>query len=60
MSKGDRDEFSGGEGMSEWRECKLGDFADRQTGLFGSQLHASDYVSEGHLVGASCTRPCRV
>ncbi|WP_404791464.1 restriction endonuclease subunit S [Altericista sp. CCNU0014] len=25
MSKGDRAEFSGGEGMSEWRECKLGE-----------------------------------
>jgi type I restriction enzyme, S subunit len=47
MSKGDRIEFSGGEGMSEWRECKLGDFAEIQTGPFGSQLHASDYVFEG-------------
>lgn len=33
--------------MSEWRECKLGDFADIQTGPFGSQLHASDYVDVG-------------
>ncbi len=33
--------------MSEWRECKLGDFADIQTGPFGSQLHAADYVDVG-------------
>ncbi|MGR9037626.1 MAG: restriction endonuclease subunit S, partial [Gammaproteobacteria bacterium] len=33
--------------MSGWRECKLGDFADIQTGPFGSQLHASDYVDNG-------------
>ena len=33
--------------MSEWRECKLSDVADIQTGSFGSQLHASDYVAYG-------------
>lgn len=33
--------------MSEWREHKLGDFADIQTGPFGSQLHAADYVEYG-------------
>lgn len=33
--------------MSEWKEYKLGDFAEVQTGPFGSQLHASDYVAVG-------------
>jgi type I restriction enzyme S subunit len=33
--------------MSEWQSYKLGDFADIQTGPFGSQLHASDYVEHG-------------
>lgn len=33
--------------MSEWLECKLGDFAEIQTGPFGSQLHAADYVDVG-------------
>ena len=33
--------------MRGWRECKLGDFADIQTGPFGSQLHAADYVEVG-------------
>lgn len=33
--------------MSEWCECKLGDFAEIQTGPFGSQLHAADYVDVG-------------
>lgn len=33
--------------MSEWKECKLGDIADVQTGPFGSQLHQSDYVDVG-------------
>lgn len=33
--------------MREWKEYKLRDFADVQTGPFGSQLHASDYVSHG-------------
>jgi len=30
-----------------WRECELGDIADIQTGPFGSQLHAADYVEIG-------------
>lgn len=33
--------------MTEWRECKLSDIADIQTGPFGSQLHQSDYVEIG-------------
>ncbi len=33
--------------MSNWKEYKLGDFAEIQTGPFGSQLHASDYVEHG-------------
>lgn len=33
--------------MSEWKEYKLMDFAEVQTGPFGSQLHAHDYVSFG-------------
>ena len=33
--------------MSEWRECKLGDVAEVQTGPFGSQLHQKDYVPIG-------------
>lgn len=38
--------------MSEWREMTLGLICDEggggiQTGPFGSQLHASDYVSDG-------------
>lgn len=33
--------------MREWKECKLGDIADVQTGPFGSQLHMSDYKSSG-------------
>jgi len=33
--------------MSEWRKCKLGEFAYIQTGPFGSQLHAADYVDVG-------------
>ena len=33
--------------MSEWRETTLGDHASIQTGPFGSQLHASDYVPVG-------------
>lgn len=39
--------YGAGGGFSEWRECKLGDFADIQTGPFGSQLHAADYVDVG-------------
>ena len=33
--------------MTDWKEYKLGDFADIQTGPFGSQLHAADYVLNG-------------
>jgi type I restriction enzyme S subunit len=33
--------------MSEWKECKLGDVAEVQTGPFGSQLHQSDYKAVG-------------
>lgn len=39
--------FGGGEGMAGWRDCRLGDFAEIQTGPFGSQLHAADYVDDG-------------
>lgn len=31
----------------EWKEVRLGDIADVQTGPFGSQLHRSDYIAEG-------------
>ena len=38
--------------VSEWRRCTIGDLcdsgvADIQTGPFGSQLHAYDYVEDG-------------
>ena len=33
--------------MSGWKEIRLSDIADIQTGPFGSQLHASDYVING-------------
>ena len=33
--------------MNDWKECKLGDIAEIQTGPFGSQLHASDYIQNG-------------
>ncbi len=33
--------------MNEWKEYKLGDFVEIQTGPFGSLLHASDYVASG-------------
>lgn len=33
--------------MSEWKAYRLKDFANIQTGPFGSQLHAADYVSIG-------------
>jgi type I restriction enzyme S subunit len=33
--------------MSEWKEYKLGEITDVQTGPFGSQLHMSDYKTVG-------------
>lgn len=33
--------------MSEWKECRIGDVCDTQTGPFGSQLHNEDYVEIG-------------
>ena len=33
--------------MSEWKECKIGDVCETQTGPFGSQLHNEDYVEVG-------------
>ena len=33
--------------MEEWKEYKLGDVSDIQTGPFGSQLHQRDYVDDG-------------
>ena len=33
--------------MSDWKEYKLGDIANVQTGPFGSQLHNKDYVKKG-------------
>lgn len=33
--------------MADWIELTLGELADIQTGPFGSQLHASDYVDYG-------------
>ena len=33
--------------MEEWKEYKLGEIAQIQTGPFGSQLHKSDYVDDG-------------
>jgi type I restriction enzyme, S subunit len=33
--------------MSKWKEYKLKEFAEIQTGPFGSQLHAADYVNIG-------------
>ena len=33
--------------MSEWREVKLCEVSDIQTGPFGSQLHKEDYVTNG-------------
>jgi type I restriction enzyme, S subunit len=42
--------------MSEWKEYKLSDFAEIQTGPFGSQLHASDYVE----IGTPCVMPTNI
>lgn len=33
--------------MSDWKEYRIGDICDTQTGPFGSQLHNKDYVEEG-------------
>ena len=33
--------------MEEWKEVKLGEIANIQTGPFGSQLHNKDYVQKG-------------
>ncbi|MBK6554466.1 MAG: restriction endonuclease subunit S [Rhodocyclaceae bacterium] len=33
--------------MKAWQQLSLGDIADIQTGPFGSQLHAADYVDSG-------------
>ena len=42
--------------MEEWKEYKLGDFSDIQTGPFGSQLHQRDYVS----FGTPCIMPTNI
>lgn len=33
--------------MTDWKEYKLGEIAEIQTGPFGAQLHASEYVASG-------------
>lgn len=42
--------------MNDLKEYKLGDIAEIQTGPFGSQLHASDYVP----VGIPCLMPTNI
>ena len=42
--------------MSEWKEYRLGEIADIQTGPFGSQLHQRDYVT----VGTPCIMPTNI
>ena len=42
--------------MEEWKEYKLGEIADIQTGPFGSQLHQSDYVE----IGTPCIMPTNI
>lgn len=42
--------------MSEWRDYKLGNIADIQTGPFGSQLHQRDYVD----IGTPCIMPTNI
>ena len=42
--------------MEEWKEYKLGEIADIQTGPFGSQLHQSDYVE----YGTPCIMPTNI
>jgi type I restriction enzyme, S subunit len=52
MIRGDCGEFDVDEGMSEWRNYKLGQLvdqgiADLQTGPFGTMLNASEYTATG-------------
>ncbi len=42
--------------MEEWKEYKLGEITDIQTGPFGSQLHQRDYVD----VGTPCIMPTNI
>ena len=42
--------------MEEWKEYKLGELADIQTGPFGSQLHQHDYVD----AGTPCIMPTNI
>ena len=42
--------------MEAWKEYKLGEIADIQTGPFGSQLHQRDYVD----VGTPCIMPTNI
>ena len=42
--------------MEDWKEYKLGDISDIQTGPFGSQLHQCDYVD----VGTPCIMPTNI
>ena len=42
--------------MEEWKEYKLGEVAQIQTGPFGSQLHQSDYVD----IGVPCIMPTNI
>ena len=42
--------------MEEWKEYKLGEVAQIQTGPFGSQLHQSDYVDDG----VPCIKPTNI
>ena len=42
--------------MSDWKEYRLGDIANVQTGPFGSQLHQRDYVD----VGTPCIMPTNI
>jgi type I restriction enzyme S subunit len=42
--------------MEEWKEYKLGEISDIQTGPFGSQLHQKDYVP----LGTPCIMPTNI
>jgi type I restriction enzyme S subunit len=42
--------------MNEWKEVRLGELAEVQTGPFGSQLHAADYV----IVGTPSIMPTNI